>query len=68
VNITMKRKPLKMGQTVKIKPQVKGYGGQPGTVVCEGRQLGWRVVKVPELDLENAHYGLFQGIGDIDFA
>ena len=22
----------------------------------------------PEFDLENAHYGLFQGIGEVDFA
>jgi hypothetical protein len=42
----MRPKSLRMGQTVKIKPQVKGYGCKVGAVVSEGQELGWRVVKV----------------------
>jgi hypothetical protein len=29
---------------------------------------GDRTGSFPEFDLENAHYGLFQGIGEVDFA
>ena len=47
----MKQKPLSEGQKVKIKPQIKEYGGKLGTVVCEGKELGWRVVKVKFDDL-----------------
>jgi hypothetical protein len=50
-DITMKNKPLGIGQTVKIKPQVKEHGGKVGTVVYEGQELGWRVVKVKFDDL-----------------
>jgi hypothetical protein len=46
VDMAMRQKPLRMGQTVNIKPQVKEYGGKVGTVVGEGQELGWRVVKV----------------------
>ncbi len=42
----MKRKPLEVGQRVKIKPQVKEHGGKQGTVVFDGRELEWHVVKV----------------------
>jgi len=42
----MKYRPLGMGQTVKIKPQVKEHSGKVGRVVYEGQELGWRVVKV----------------------
>jgi hypothetical protein len=27
-----------------------------------------RLTEIPEFDLEDAHYGLFQGIGEVDFA
>ncbi len=42
----MKHKPLEIGQAVKIKPQVKELGGKLGTVVFDGKELGWHVVKV----------------------
>jgi len=42
----MSRKPLSEGQIVRIRPQVKEHGGKVGTVVSEGEELGWRVVKV----------------------
>ncbi len=51
VDISMKPRPLSEGQTVKIRPQVKDYGGKTGTVVYEGREFGWRVVKVRFDDL-----------------
>ena len=47
----MRKKPLGIGQPVKIKPQVKEHGGKLGTVVSEGRELGWNVVKVKFDDL-----------------
>jgi hypothetical protein len=43
--LTMKYKPLGIGHTVKIKPQVKEHGGKVGRVVYEGQELGWRVVR-----------------------
>jgi hypothetical protein len=49
--LTMKYKPLGIGRTVKIKPQVKEHGGKVGRVVYEGQELGWRVVKVKFDDL-----------------
>jgi hypothetical protein len=51
VGFTMKYKPLGIGRTVKIKPQVQGHGGKVGRVVYEGQELGWRVVKVKFDDL-----------------
>lgn len=42
----MKHQPLSVGQTVKIKPEVKEYGSRLGTVVWQGKELDWRVVKV----------------------
>jgi len=47
----MSRKPLCVGQTVKIKPQVKQHGGKLGVVVFAGEELGWRVIKVKFDDL-----------------
>jgi hypothetical protein len=47
----MKHKPLGVGQTVKIHPQVKEHGGKLGTVVFEGQELGWHVIKVKFGDL-----------------
>ena len=42
----MKHKALGVGHTVKINPKVKEYGGKLGTVVYEGKKLGWYVVQV----------------------
>ncbi|MCX6904356.1 MAG: hypothetical protein NTW03_12935 [Verrucomicrobia bacterium] len=42
----MRPHPLELGDRVKIKPLIKEYGGKLGTVVYEGKELGWHVVKV----------------------
>ena len=47
----MKQTPLGAGQTVKIKPLVKEHGGKLGTVVYQGQERGWPVVKVKFDDL-----------------
>ena len=41
-----RHKPLGVGEKVMIKPQVREHGGKVGTVVSEGQELGWPVVKV----------------------
>jgi hypothetical protein len=47
----MKEKQFSVGQTVRIKRRVKEHAGKLGTVVYDGQELGWRVVKVKFDDL-----------------
>jgi hypothetical protein len=46
ITMTHRHKPFGVMETVKIKPQVNEHGGKLGTVVYEGREFGWPVVKV----------------------